>query len=537
MILPQHRLISLVAVTLAAAATAARAQVVFTEVMHSPGGNDSLWEWVEIRNVTSSPVDLDGWVFDDDDDAHFAAANITSAGGTRNTIVPAGGVAVLYPGGPLNYESERFEDAWGAGITLVAIDNFTALTATDVIGLWPSHASYLTDAIPDVTTSPRRTFAHAAAVLDYSSDFPASGNGRSIAWNGSGSVTSGANWAASEDGMMGAFTSVQTTIESAQINSTDDRGNPGILPPRPAAPGLLITEIMFAPDSPLVTVGFSSQDFEWIEVFNNTATQIDFAATPYVFDDIAGAQLTATNVNAGTIAAGGIGILFNNARITIDDMQAMWGDGNYIPVERWPALNNAGGDTIALWASLNDYNNEPVIGTGRTHDNAVAAVTYNTVAGDGWPTVNTGNSIWLNNLASDPDVGEHWTRANAVADSISRNALPIYQTAIDHPGGDVGSPGYAPGGVMSLAGDHNQDGKVDAADYVLWRTSDGSPGGYNAWRGNFGVAAFGGGNVGSRSAVPEPAGAAGALLAAAFVAVIHSRSSPARRSPLRSAAQ
>ena len=46
---------------------------------------------------------------------------------------------------------------------------------------------------------------------------------------------------------------------------------------------------------------------------------------------------------------------------------------------------------------------------------------------------------------------------------------------------------------ISLQGDYNGDGSVDAADYVVWRKTDGGSAGYNLWRTNFG----------------EPAGAAG----------------------------
>lgn len=350
--------------------------------MHSPGGVDALWEWIEILNVTGAPVDLDGWVFDDDDESSASLANISSAGGMRATIVPAGGVAVLYAGDELEFMAERFNDAWGGGIALIGVDGFTALATSDAIGLWSSHASYLGDAIPGATSSPRRTFANAVAAIDYSNGFPASENGGSIAWNGNGSVTSGANWGASQDGALGAFTSVETTIEGAQINSTDDRGNPGVLPPSSAAAGLLITEIMFAPNSPLATVGFAENDFEWVEVLNNTGEPIDFADRPSVFDDDDGSQLTAANIHSGALAEGEIGILFNSARITIADMQAMWGEAhNYIPVSQWPSLNNTGGDTIAMWENFAAYNTEPAGGSG--HDQAAAAVTYNTVASQG----------------------------------------------------------------------------------------------------------------------------------------------------------
>jgi hypothetical protein len=54
-----------------------------------------------------------------------------------------------------------------------------------------------------------------------------------------------------------------------------------------------------------------------------------------------------------------------------------------------------------------------------------------------------------------------------------------------------------------LAGDFNGDGSVDAADYVVWRKTDGSQDGYNAWRTNFGRTSGGGAALGA-SAVPEP---------------------------------
>jgi hypothetical protein len=56
-----------------------------------------------------------------------------------------------------------------------------------------------------------------------------------------------------------------------------------------------------------------------------------------------------------------------------------------------------------------------------------------------------------------------------------------------------------------LPGDYNFDGAVDAADYVLWRTNDGSVAGYEAWRDNFGGMAGVGNGSGASAVVPEPA--------------------------------
>jgi hypothetical protein len=58
-----------------------------------------------------------------------------------------------------------------------------------------------------------------------------------------------------------------------------------------------------------------------------------------------------------------------------------------------------------------------------------------------------------------------------------------------------------------LDGDYNGDGKVDAADYVVWRKNGGTQQEYEDWRNNYG-AMSGSGNgalsAGSTGAVPEP---------------------------------
>jgi hypothetical protein len=62
--------------------------------------------------------------------------------------------------------------------------------------------------------------------------------------------------------------------------------------------------------------------------------------------------------------------------------------------------------------------------------------------------------------------------------------------------------------VATLPGDHNKDGTVDAADYVVWRkTNIGGDQGYLDWRAHFGDSNLGSGAVGGSSlgAVPEPA--------------------------------
>jgi autotransporter-associated beta strand protein len=59
----------------------------------------------------------------------------------------------------------------------------------------------------------------------------------------------------------------------------------------------------------------------------------------------------------------------------------------------------------------------------------------------------------------------------------------------------------------SLPGDYNEDGIVDAADYVVWRKTDGSQAGYDTWRTHFGDTVGSSAGAGMESltaAVPEP---------------------------------
>ena len=62
--------------------------------------------------------------------------------------------------------------------------------------------------------------------------------------------------------------------------------------------------------------------------------------------------------------------------------------------------------------------------------------------------------------------------------------------------------------VAAFPGDFNQNGVVDAADYVVWRNGLGTTftqNDYNVWRAHFGQTAGSGSNTVANTTVPEPA--------------------------------
>jgi hypothetical protein len=94
--------------------------------------------------------------------------------------------------------------------------------------------------------------------------------------------------------------------------------------------------------------------------------------------------------------------------------------------------------------------------------------------------------------------------------------------------------------AIELAGDYNDDGSVDAADYVTWRENLGSdanlpndttpgsvdPVDYDVWRSNFGEAAIQSPGPSAANSVPEPTTSALVVLSIALIP--HSRRRPNR---------
>jgi len=496
---------SFIALTLVASSVAL-AQLEVTEVMFNPlSANDTAWEWLEVRNNGSVPVDLNGAFAGrvGDEEALIAAVSNFEA---SNTVIPANGVAVLYDGflglgNPSNFNDQHFRDAWGlsGSVPLIAVNSgFPQLTnGGTAFGFWADSTAYAVD-VADQGAGPVVTgLTNTLFDLDYTSSngFPASTNGSSMRWSGNGDYRVGSNWALSAAPETGVVTSSLVAVGGA-TNSTADIGSPGSVPAGPAAAGLLITEIMYNPRSLE-----NNAEWEWVEIHNNTGSDLNFETTPYYLDDDDGGALNMPNINSGIIANGTTAILFNGGQIDVTDMQAAWdplnNGTNFIPVTAWPGFGNSD-DLVALWDNESEYLSDE---TAEATTNAVVAVAYTDNDDDPvnpWPLDDGNGSIYLMDLnAADNNLGANWG-LSAFGDGVSTNATAINGTITVHPGGDVGSPG-AFTEAMVVDVDLDDDGDVDGADFLAIQRTD--PSLIPEWESQYGSGSV---NLAATTAVPEP---------------------------------
>lgn len=497
---------ALVLVSACFASSAYAGQLIVTEIMYDPASSEPAWEWIEVYNPSAADVDLSGYFIDRIGDPARGVnptpniqpvVSVDGQAVLNPTRVTAGRTAVLYNGDTLGFDADRFRTAWPqtpAAVPLIGVSGWggNALANNPIppdvgpvspgltFGFWPNETAYRSDTAnlgtftdPDERvvglTGASFSFAYAAG-----GDWPESNNAASIAYAGIGSTLSGGSWNPSALGLGGATSSEPTFLAGEPINGPDHGSpalpSPGVAPPpNPTGPSLLITEIMYNPAS-----STGSREWEWIEVFNHGTTPIDFAATPMWLDDDDGSAINAANLAAGTIPAGGAAVLFDSAAATLAQMQAAW-DGSdptrFIPAALWPALANTG-DSIGVWDSAVLYSIDKINGADA---NAIATVRYDDVSP--WPSDNGADSIYLRSLAFDPNLGPAWARSTGGSnpDPAGYRAAEVLDPlgTVDNSGADIGSPGLYPDAIPPLAGDYNNDGAVNAADYTVWR--DGLP--------------------------------------------------------------
>ena len=197
------------------------AQVKITEIMYNPKSPEDNWEWVELHNPTSNPINLNGYVIDDGNSTFQTSSNVEAV------IIPANGTVVLFNDDDIN--ASDFQDAWGSSITTVKVTNWGAMglnNSGDHVGVWDSYTNYQKDTLADGS----RAFNHAVSHVDYDDDgtiWPADNGFSSIYLKDiTADVSQASNWvlSSSTDG-------ISSTSSAAAGNSGQDIANPGKTPP------------------------------------------------------------------------------------------------------------------------------------------------------------------------------------------------------------------------------------------------------------------------------------------------------------------
>lgn len=190
--------------------------LIITEIMYNPSGStDSDWEWIEIYNNGSDPIDLSGYVLDDTAGTEFSEANIS------NGMLAPQKSAILFDADAVT--AQEFSEAWGV-LAAISVANWPSLGngRGDTIGIWNSFESYSGDQDDQLATIEQLTYENGE------NGWPTS--------NGSASIflsdldldnTDGENWAISTEG---SETPLNIGYLSQEINgnSGNDVGSPGI---------------------------------------------------------------------------------------------------------------------------------------------------------------------------------------------------------------------------------------------------------------------------------------------------------------------
>ncbi|MEM7316310.1 MAG: lamin tail domain-containing protein, partial [Planctomycetota bacterium] len=407
---------------------AAQAQLQITEIQY-----ESNVDWIEVRNTGAKPIDLHGYVLDDDDGQPLTAANISKEEPKQNTVLKPGQLAVLFGIDNPEFGVKEFRRAWELSekTMVVGVRQFPGLSrGGDQFGFWKSLKDYSADRIDESGQASRAVgFDHSVVNLKFGES--PTGEPASITWSGKGDPLDLKSWVTVEEGTKQGRASRPVAIQK-QVNSTSDTASPGKVKGKTTRRQLFITEIMYNPNSE------PDSDWEFIEMINLTGSDIDFTKTPFTIDDLSGDRMGGPNIVQDTVKNGETFVLFSAENQTLKDMHSAWGkDVHFIPVEDFPKLSNSR-DTIGVWSNFNDYAKDK---KAQHTNRATVSMGYSDgkpLPGrkDKWPKDNGMSSIYLD-LKLYPTRGSSW-QLSSLEDGISRNAKPAIRTVEIYRGGDIG---------------------------------------------------------------------------------------------------
>jgi hypothetical protein len=456
--------------------------IVITEILYDPAGEDDGKEFVELYNAGSTSVDISGWKLQD------LEGDPATGPVPTGTIMAPGDVVLLIegdgPGVPADVGSQ-FRTAWNLP---VSVRTFPLVPWQDRA----QRANFIEEvlALLDASGEP-------VDVADYenpndspTSIWPAIDGASSIyllstAINKSANDI-GSNWRLSLNHIDGAYDSVQTPW-FADIRLTGSTASPGIVwrnsPQQPTGEAV-VTEIMYSPNS---SSGNGSRN-EWIEVYNPGSAPLDVSGW-YLRDENG---KTGGISNGNILGPGELMVLIPQGTaasktVAESDFLAAWGNICHVfALTGWS-------DAEAV-PNMGNLSNSPSPGkemlTLRHADSTLIDLAHYDNDGTIWPAraalaspgLGTSWSIYLtpgHYTAAANDIGTNWAESIQGIDLVDLNT----RTTVFN-GFDLGSPGLLPGVVISLAcppppgclADFNQDGGVDGGDvqafFIAWEAGD-----------------------------------------------------------------
>jgi autotransporter-associated beta strand protein len=237
---------------------------------------------------------------------------------------------------------------------------------------------------------------------------------------------------------------------------------------------------------------------------------------------------------------GGRTTTFHNPVVLQSDSTISVGAVNSIGVIDQPVTDNNGGygltkhgdGKLVLSHASNSWTGDTTVLSGPTTGTSVLSLLN--------PTLADGRDVFLSATRTALDLnfaGTDTIRSFFIDDAEQLTgtwgAIGAVALGADHESALITGTGWLNVLGATLAGDHNGDGVVDAADYVAWRKTDGgNPSGYNDFVEHFGeMQAGSGGGPGGSSAVPEPSTIAivGFAVGMIFMSIRRSRLIPVAR--------
>jgi hypothetical protein len=234
--------------------------------------------------------------------------------------------------------------------------------------------------------------------------------------------------------------------------------------------------------------------------------------------DNGGFEELAGSLNAWTVFGNAIGNVSPADEAVLDGEYSLKlygqfnGPNNYSGVSQ--GISVAAGDVVRASASTFIDSLDSIAGTG--NEVVMKIEFFNEFGGAfGTPDLISQSQITIANGGSEQDVWlDHELVETAPSGAVeARLVFYFYQ-----PGNQSGAVHLDRSAIEilpdSLLGDFNSDGIVDAADYVVWRKTDGTQQGYDAWLTHFGQTAPSGTGAVEHATVPEPATLAMLIVAA-----------------------